>query len=126
MDRETGKLICVKLDPPLFAIGAKTEGSKHTYWIPIDEFYELVKGREDVLLHQPGAKPDNAPEPTIAEEVVNILQAKPGKRLHFARILQELKNKGMEHLDRKIAGQMLSMMTEMGTLKQEKMEYILQ
>ena len=115
-----GKNLVLKIEPPGYTIGLRKRHERTTYHVNVADVWKMAQGNPDTK--QKGELPKHLKSPSVKEEIVNILRAQ-GK-LNIAQVMQQLKAKRMP-LTRPMAGEILGMMKDLGQVKQEGFDYLL-
>jgi hypothetical protein len=118
VDPESGRAICIKLEPPGHTLGFRLRYGRQTWTLPVKDAY--MAARFTNAEHVKQAMPKRATLTSVKDEIVSILHAE-GKR-NIAQILQRLKEKRIP-MDRKQAGEWLETLKEMGKIKQSGFSY---
>ena len=116
---DEGKAIVVRIDPPGYSIGFRLRHSKQTYHLNVMDAWKAARAMPE-RIHTKANSPSKGV--SVREEIIKILHT--NKRLNIARIMQCLKEHNVS-TDRRMAGEILDMLKEMGKVQQEGLEYSL-
>ena len=116
---DEGKAIVVKIEPPGYSIGFRLRHSKQTYHLNVLDAWKAARAMPE-RVHTKANSP--AKTLSVREEILKVLGTQ--KRLHIAKIMQGLKEHHVP-ADRRMAGEILDMLKEMGKVQQEGLEYSL-